>query len=87
MIQDINNNKHYVAEEGKVFQRIFDGFNNIENPYIVGTNLIMGMILVDSNGNKLATPIEDKIEYYKEIDIPEEDVNEEQINEEEESND
>lgn len=70
MTQDTNNSKHYTADEGKVFQRIHNGFTAIEQPYIVGTSLILGEILIDSYGNKLDEPIPDKIEYYEEIDAP-----------------
>ena len=71
MTQDINNPKHYTTDEGKVFQRISNGFTQIENPFVVGPDIILGEILVNEKGEKLDTPIEDKIEYYAEIDIPE----------------
>lgn len=77
MTQDINNPKKYTADEGKVFQRIHNGFTTIENPYIVGTVLILGQILVDAEGNKLEASIDDKIEYYQEIDAPIEETTEE----------
>ena len=76
MTQDKNNPKHYIADEGKIFQRISNGFTNIETPYAVGTELMLGEILIDQNGNKLESPIEDRIEYYNEIDLPKEDVKE-----------
>lgn len=76
MTQDKNNPKHYIADEGKIFQRISNGFTNIETPYVVGTELTLGEILIDQNGNKLESPIEDRIEYYNEIDLPKEDVKE-----------
>jgi hypothetical protein len=76
MTQDNNNPKHYIADEGKIFQRISNGFTNIENPYPVGSELILGEILIDQNGNKLEAPIEDRIEYYEEIDLPKEEVKE-----------
>lgn len=70
MTQDINNPKHFIADEGKVFQRIYDGFAAIENPYIVGSELIIGKILVDHEGKKLSEPIDDDIHYYEEIVAP-----------------
>lgn len=77
MTQDINNPKKYTADEGKVFQRIHNGFTIIEKPYVAGAVLILGQILVDAEGNKLAAPIDDKIEYYQEIDAPIEETTEE----------
>lgn len=68
MTQDVNNPKHYIAAEGKVFQRIFDGFNEIKNPQTLGSELILGNIIIDSNGELLPSPIEDKIQYYTEVD-------------------
>lgn len=76
MTQDKNNPKHYIANEGKIFQRVSNGFTNIEIPYVVGTELMLGEILIDQNGNKLESPIEDRIEYYEEIDLPKEEVKE-----------
>lgn len=87
MTQDTNNTKMYTADEGKVFQRIHNGFTTIEKPYIVGSMLILGQILIDAEGNKLASPIDDKIEYYEEIDAPvEEETTEEAPVEEPEVN-
>lgn len=77
MTQNTTNTKMYTADEGKVFQRIHNGFTTIEKPYIVGTALILGQILIDDKGNKLAAPIDDKIEYYQEIDAPIEETTEE----------
>lgn len=68
--------KKYLADEGKVFQRIFDGFNDINPPQGYFTNLTLGKILVDSNGNELETPILDDIDYYEEIELPHEEVTE-----------
>lgn len=79
MIQDTNNSRHYTADEGKVFQRIHNGFTAIENPYIVGTALILGQILIDAEGNKLDEPIDDKIEYYEEIDAPAQEESTEEV--------
>lgn len=70
MTQDIDNPKYYIADEGKCFRRIHNGFTAIENPYIVGTALILGQILIDDKGMKLDEPIDDKIEYYEEVDMP-----------------
>ena len=82
MIQDINNPKKFTADEGKIFQRIYNGFTNIEEPYIVGTTLILGKILIDSYGNKLEEPVDDLIEYYEEIDLPVQEEQQEEVNEE-----
>lgn len=86
MTQDTNNSKHYIADEGKVFQRIHNGFTAIEQPYIVGTALILRQILIDSYGNKLEEPIDDKIEYYEEIDAPVQEENKEEAPQEVENN-
>lgn len=77
MTQNATNIKMYTADEGKIFQRIHNGFTTIEKPYIVGTTIILGQILIDAEGNKLAAPIDDKIEYYQEIDAPIEETTEE----------
>lgn len=77
MTQNTINTKMYTADEGKVFQRIHNGFTTIEKPYIVGTTIILGQILIDAEGKKLAAPIDDKIEYYEEIDAPIEETTEE----------
>ena len=70
MTQDINNEKHYIADAGKALQRVYNGFTAIEKPYIVGEEIIIGEILVDAEGNKLATPIADDIHYYEEVEAP-----------------
>lgn len=71
MVQDINNTKHYIADEGKVFQRIYNGFSQLAKPMTLGKELFLGQILVDNDGNELETPIEDMIEYYTEVIEPE----------------
>ena len=65
-----SNEKHYIAEDGKVFQRINNGFNELKEPVILGSEIILGNIIVDADGNLLQEPIEDKIEYYVEIGKP-----------------
>lgn len=77
MTQNTTNTKMYTADEGKVFQRIHNGFTTIEKPYIVGTTIILGQILIDAEGKKLESPIDDKIEYYEEIDAPIEETTDE----------
>ena len=71
MTQDINNPKHYIADEGMVFQRISNGFAELEKPMTVGSQLYLGKILIDANGNALDEPIDDSIEFYTEIARPE----------------
>ena len=71
MTQDSKNAKHFIADNNKVFQRIFNGFTAINEPYIVGEELFLGMIMVDELGNPLNTQIPDSIYYYEEIDKPE----------------
>lgn len=77
MTQNTTNTKMYTADEGKVFQRIHNGFTTIEKPYIVGTVITLGQILIDAEGKKLESPIDDKIEYYEEIDAPIEETTDE----------
>ena len=81
MTQDINNPKHWIADEEKVFQRINNGFAPIETPYIVGEEIILGQILVDNDGNKLDNPIDDNINNYEEINKPEEKKEAEEVSE------
>lgn len=81
MTQDINNPNHFIADEGKVFQRVYNGFTVIEKPYVVGSELIIGKILIDNEGNKLDEPIDDDIHYYEEINAPEPEINEEIVEE------
>lgn len=59
----------YYADEGKVFKRIYDGFNPIEPPTGEYYSLKLGQILVDSEGNPLQEPIPDLITYYEETDV------------------
>lgn len=73
MTQDIKNTKRYVADEGKVFQRVYNGFSAISEPYVVGDEIILGQILVDAEGHALTTPINDDIHYYEEVDAPKRD--------------
>ena len=61
----------YIADEGKVFQRTYDGFKKLNPPMGYFNSLKLGKILVDSEGNKLSTPIDDKIQYYEEIEYVE----------------
>lgn len=77
MTQNTTNTKMYTADEGKVFQRIHNGFTTIEKPYIIGTVITLGQILIDAEGKKLESPIDDKIEYYEEIDAPIEETTDE----------
>lgn len=63
----------YIADKGKVFQRISDGFNDLETPIGYFSELILGQILFDKDGNKLLSPIPDKVEYYEEIELPKDD--------------
>lgn len=79
MTQDINNPSHFIADEGKVFQRVYNGFTAIEKPYVVGSELIIGKILVDNKGHKLDNPINDDIHYYEEITAPEPENKEESV--------
>lgn len=58
----------YIADEGKVFQRTYNGFEVLNPPLGFFKTLKLGQILVDSNGNILENPIEDKIQYYEEIE-------------------
>ena len=60
----------YIADEGKAFQRVYDGFKKLDTPQGYFFNLILGNILIDSNGNKLVIPIPDKIQYYEEVELP-----------------
>jgi hypothetical protein len=61
----------YIADEGKVFQRTYDGFKKLNPPIGYFNTLKLGKILTDSNGNLLDTPIDDKIQYYEEIEYTE----------------
>ena len=70
MTQDYNNEKHYIASEGKVFQRISNGFNKLAEPIVLGNELFLGNIILDAEGKMLEKPIEDKIEFYEEVEAP-----------------
>ena len=61
----------YIADEGKVFQRTYDGFKKLNPPVGYFNTLKLGKILVDSNGNLLDNPIDDKIQYYEETEYVE----------------
>lgn len=58
----------YIADEGKVFQRTYDGFKKLNPPIGYFNTLKLGKILTDSDGNLLDTPIDDKIQYYEEVE-------------------
>lgn len=58
----------YIADEGKVFQRTYDGFKKLNPPIGYFNTLKLGKILTDSDGNLLENPIDDKIQYYEEIE-------------------
>lgn len=58
----------YIADEGKVFQRTYDGFKKLNPPIGYFNNLKLGKILTDSDGNLLDNPIDDKIQYYEEVE-------------------
>ena len=62
MIIDPENNKHIIADDGKVFQRI-------EDKMIYGEEIFLGYTYY-INGQKLDTPHEDKPEDFEEIDKP-----------------
>lgn len=72
-------NNVYIADEGKAFQRIYDGFEKLDVPQGYFFSLILGDILIDSNGNKLKIPIPDKIQYYEEVEFSN-DTDEKEIN-------
>lgn len=61
----------YIADKGKVFQRTYDGFKRLNPPVGYFNTLKLGKILVDSNGNLLDNPIDDKIQYYEETEYVE----------------
>ena len=60
MIQDKNNSKHIIADKGKVFQRISDGF-------IFGNEIYLGYTYY-LNGQKLSEPKLEVIEDFEEIE-------------------
>lgn len=64
MTVEINNSKHIIAEEGKVFKRISDGF-------IYGNEIYLGYTYY-IDGKKLDEPHLEVAEDFEEIDTPEE---------------
>lgn len=62
MIINTENNNHIIAEEGKVLQRISDG-------YIFGKEMFLGMTYY-INGTLLPEPLQELPEHYTEIDEP-----------------
>lgn len=67
-MQFIEPNK-YIADKGKAFKRVYNGFEKISNE-IYYRNLTLGDIIVNAQGEKLETPIPDKIQYYEEVELP-----------------
>lgn len=63
---DKNNNKHIVADDGKVFERITDGTNYGKDIYL-GYSYFIG-------GEKLDVPHLDKPEDFREVDELKEEV-------------
>ena len=61
----------YIADKGKAFKRTYNGFAKIEDNNYYPT-LILGKILLDNDGELLSTPIDDKIQYYEEVELPKE---------------
>ena len=64
MTVDKNNSKHIIADEGKVFKRISDGFIYGEEIYLGYTYYI--------GGKKLDEPHLEVVEDFEEIDAPKE---------------
>ncbi len=62
MTQDLEKPNHIIADEGKVFQRISDGF-------IYGKELFLGMTYF-IGGEKLDEPFMELPEHFIEIDEP-----------------
>lgn len=60
MIQDKNNKTHWIADEGKIFKRISDGF-------IFGNEIYLGYTYY-INGKKLPEPKLEVIEDFEEVD-------------------
>lgn len=60
MTQDTLNSRHYVADTGKVFRRLSDGF-------VFGNELYLGYAYYIGE-QKLDTPREEQIEDFEEID-------------------
>lgn len=65
MKTDALNNRHLIAEEGKVLRRISDG-------WIAGTEIYLGYTYY-LNGEKLEVPLLELPEHFEEIDAPVED--------------
>lgn len=61
---DKNNSKHIIADEGKVFKRISDGF-------IFGNEIYLGYTYY-IGGKKLDEPHLEVVEDFEEIDAPQE---------------
>lgn len=64
MTVDKNNSKHIIADEGKVFKRISDGF-------IFGNEIYLGYTYY-IGGKKLDEPHLEVVEDFEEIDAPQE---------------
>ena len=62
MRTDESNNKHLIAEDGKVFRRISDG-------WIAGPEIYLGKTY-HLGGERLDTPLEELPGHYEEIDDP-----------------
>ena len=60
MTQDKNNKAHWIADEGKVFKRISDGF-------IFGNEIYLGYTYY-LNGEKLTEPKLEVIEDFEEVE-------------------
>ena len=60
MTQDKNNKAHWIADDGKVFKRISDGF-------IFGNEIYLGYTYY-LNGEKLQEPKLEVIEDFKEVE-------------------
>lgn len=60
MTQDKNNKAHWIADEGKVFKRISDGF-------IFGNEIYLGYTYY-LNGEKLSEPKLEVIEDFEEVE-------------------
>ena len=60
MTQDKNNKAHWIADEGKVFKRISDGF-------IFGNEIYLGYTYY-LNGEKLTEPKSEVIEDFEEVE-------------------
>ena len=69
MTIDPNDNKHIIADEGKVFKRI-------EDDLIFGNEIYLGYAWY-INGIKLDEPKEEKAEDFEEIEEPKEELIEE----------